>query len=159
MKEHLELQRLHTILTSQCGTNLDPQRELKLRVDLETNLFQSQCQIEKLTKELTDTSKRLTAVESKKSEIQEKNIKLTERVKQLELDCGDLREKLDESRDLVETLEFQVMEYETDDLETDRGDPVYPLWQLKLAKLVIMSSCYRQRMNRSPSRDRAEKGP
>ncbi|XP_061184260.1 golgin subfamily B member 1-like isoform X3 [Saccostrea echinata] len=126
MKEHLELQRLHAILTSQCGTNLDPQRELKLRVDLETNLFQSQCQIEKLSTELTDTSKRLTAVETKKSEMQEKNIKLTEKVKQLELDCCRLREKLDESRDLVETLEFQVMEYETDNvgaLETIPEDP------------------------------------
>ncbi|XP_062615077.1 golgin subfamily A member 4-like isoform X3 [Saccostrea cucullata] len=126
MKEHLELQRLHAILTSQCGTNLDPQRELKLRVDLETNLFQSQCQIEKLTKELADTSKRLMAVETKNSEIQEKNIKLTEKVKQLDLDCSDLREKLDESRDLVETLEFQVMEYETDNvgaLETIPEDP------------------------------------
>lgn len=35
-------------------------------------------------------------------------------VKLLEENCCHLREKLEESKEMVETLEFQVMEYETD---------------------------------------------
>ena len=32
----------------------------------------------------------------------------------MEENCRDLREKLEESKEMVETLEFQIMEYETD---------------------------------------------
>lgn len=35
-------------------------------------------------------------------------------VKLLEENCCHLKEKLEESKEMVETLEFQVMEYETD---------------------------------------------
>ncbi|XP_056005076.1 centromere protein F-like isoform X5 [Ostrea edulis] len=126
MKEHLDLQRLHALLTSKSGTHLDPEREIRLRVDLETNLFQSQRQLEKLTEELTISQKKLTILETSRNELLEKNNKLNEKLTKMEETCSDLRQKLEESGDLVETLEFQVMEYQTihvGALETIPEDP------------------------------------
>nr|XP_022342694.1 227 kDa spindle- and centromere-associated protein-like isoform X6 [Crassostrea virginica] len=116
MKEHLELQRLHALLTSKSGTYHDPQRELKMRVDLENNLFESQREIESLTANLTDTKKKLSLVEASRSETLEEKNQLNKKVRVLEENCRDLREKLEESKEMVETLEFQIMEYETDNV-------------------------------------------
>ncbi|XP_078310552.1 uncharacterized protein LOC111136261 isoform X11 [Crassostrea virginica] len=116
MKEHLELQRLHALLTSKSGTYHDPQRELKMRVDLENNLFESQREIESLTANLTDTKKKLSLVEASRSETLEEKNQLNKKVRILEETCRDLREKLEESKEMVETLEFQIMEYETDNV-------------------------------------------
>ncbi|XP_067656819.1 centrosome-associated protein CEP250-like isoform X2 [Haliotis asinina] len=113
MREHQELQKSHALLQSQTDGLLDPQREAKMRSQLEMDLFKSQCRIEELEKLLQDTGQG-EACEwlQEKEKFFMSNEELRQRVQVFESETADLQQDLTEKTEQIEDLEFRILELE-----------------------------------------------
>ncbi|XP_071089671.1 centrosome-associated protein CEP250-like isoform X1 [Haliotis cracherodii] len=113
MREHQQLQKSHALLQSQTDGLLDPQREAKMRSQLEMDLFKSQCRIEELEKLLQDTGQG-EACEwvREKEKFFTSNEELRQQVQVFESETINLQQDLSEKTEQIEDLEFRILELE-----------------------------------------------
>ncbi|XP_021350814.1 centrosomal protein of 290 kDa-like isoform X3 [Mizuhopecten yessoensis] len=124
MKEHLELQRLHSLLQSQTGSHLDPQRENKLRTQLQSDLFAAQCKIEELQALLRQQDEEIHSNRNENKELLTKHKSLEQRNIHLEKAHSRLELEVSEAREVAENLEFRIVELESQETG-DHRDEVY----------------------------------
>lgn len=109
MREHLELKKSYTLLQAQTASSLDPEREAKLCRALESDLFDAQCKIEELKTLLHSTGLEPRLLEEKET-LQAANVEMQKKLKKMEEIEEQLRTELNEAKELIEDLEFRVLE-------------------------------------------------
>ncbi|RUS77710.1 hypothetical protein EGW08_014522 [Elysia chlorotica] len=113
MMEHLQLQKSHNLIQKQTGLMQDPQREEKCRQDLQEDLFQAQCRIEKMEMMLRELGEGEIKTLLKEREIILSNLRAAQRkIESNEQEKSELQQKLNEVSGRAEDLEFQLMEME-----------------------------------------------
>ncbi|KAK3094793.1 hypothetical protein FSP39_006308 [Pinctada imbricata] len=110
MKEYLQLQRTHSQLQTHTAN-----QELQLRSQLESDLFTSQYNIEKLQTLLSQSQETI-------DKLNKRIIVLKSEVESKEKKNDDLKTKLSEADERIETLEFQLVEIETTSADTSFND-------------------------------------
>ncbi|XP_033109797.1 golgin subfamily B member 1-like isoform X2 [Anneissia japonica] len=114
-KEYLQLKKAYTQLQTMVGGTLDPQREAKMRRDLESDLIESQATIEALQKSLQDNGTSVDWLNEKRA-MQQQIKKSNEKVNELEY-------SLKQAEDEKELLEFQLLETSEGDDIIETGSP------------------------------------
>ncbi|XP_033756453.1 centrosomal protein of 290 kDa-like isoform X2 [Pecten maximus] len=127
MKEHLELQRLHSLLQAQTGSHIDPQRENKLRTQLQSDLFTAQCKIEELQALLRQQDEEIHSNRNQNKELLAKSRTLEERNVHLEKAHSRLELEVTEAREVAENLEFRIVELESQETGDQRNDVYHVL--------------------------------
>ncbi|XP_069140481.1 golgin subfamily B member 1-like [Argopecten irradians] len=127
MKEHLELQRLHSLLLSQTGSHMDPQRENKLRTQLQSDLFTAQCKIEELQALLRQQDEEIHSNRNENKDLLAKNRSLEERNIHLEKAHSRLELEVTEAREVAENLEFRIVELESQETGDHRNEVYHVL--------------------------------
>ncbi|XP_060066658.1 nuclear anchorage protein 1-like isoform X2 [Ylistrum balloti] len=127
MKEHLELQRLHSLLQTQTGSHLDPQRENKLRTQLQSDLFAAQCKIEELQALLRQQDEEIHSNRNENKELLTKTRSLEQRNMHLEKAQTRLELEVTEAREVAENLEFRIVELESQETGDHRNDVYHVL--------------------------------
>jgi len=109
MREHLELKKSYTLLQQQTASSVDPEREANLCRALESDLFEAQCRIEELKTLLHSTGLEPRLLEEKET-LQAANVEMQRKLKKKEENEEQLQAELNEAKELIEDLEFRVLE-------------------------------------------------
>ncbi|XP_031176367.1 janus kinase and microtubule-interacting protein 3 isoform X3 [Sander lucioperca] len=117
-QEYQALQRAYALLTETSGGNYDPEKEIKTREQLLTEISQYQTRVTDLESALKQQGLDVKWVEEKQA-LYQRNQQLVEKVKQMEGEELQLENEIQDARDQNELLEFRILELE----ERERRSP------------------------------------
>uniref|UniRef100_A0A8C7ZZF6 Janus kinase and microtubule interacting protein 3 n=1 Tax=Oryzias sinensis TaxID=183150 RepID=A0A8C7ZZF6_9TELE len=117
-QEYQALQRAYALLTETSGGPCDPEKEIKTREQLMSELRRFQSRVSDLESALTQQGLDVTWVEEKQA-LYQRNQELVEKVRHMEGEEMRLKNDIQDIRDQNELLEFRILELE----ERERRSP------------------------------------
>ncbi|XP_078794275.1 janus kinase and microtubule-interacting protein 3 isoform X10 [Oryzias latipes] len=117
-QEYQALQRAYALLTETSGGPCDPEKEIKTREQLMSEIRRFQSRVSDLESALTQQGLDVTWVEEKQALFQ-RNQELVEKVRHMEGEEMRLKNDIQDIRDQNELLEFRILELE----ERERRSP------------------------------------
>ncbi|XP_060883677.1 janus kinase and microtubule-interacting protein 3 isoform X4 [Labrus mixtus] len=117
-QEYQALQRAYALLTETSGGNYDPEKEIKTREQLLSEISRYECRVADLESALKQQGLDVKWVEEKQA-LYQRNQELVEKVRQMEGEDLRLKNDIQDVRDQNELLEFRILELE----ERERRSP------------------------------------
>uniref|UniRef100_A0A3Q3M157 Janus kinase and microtubule interacting protein 3 n=1 Tax=Labrus bergylta TaxID=56723 RepID=A0A3Q3M157_9LABR len=117
-QEYQALQRAYALLTETSGGNYDPEKEIKTREQLLSEISRYECRVVDLESALKQQGLDVKWVEEKQA-LYQRNQELVEKVRQMEGEDLRLKNDIQDVRDQNELLEFRILELE----ERERRSP------------------------------------
>ncbi|XP_024140574.1 janus kinase and microtubule-interacting protein 3 isoform X4 [Oryzias melastigma] len=117
-QEYQALQRAYALLTETSGGPCDPEKEIKTREQLMSEIRRFQSRVSDLESALTQQGLDVMWVEEKQA-LYRRNQELVEKIRQMEAEEMRLRDDIQDIRDQNELLEFRILELE----ERERRSP------------------------------------
>uniref|UniRef100_A0A3P9MG82 Janus kinase and microtubule interacting protein 3 n=1 Tax=Oryzias latipes TaxID=8090 RepID=A0A3P9MG82_ORYLA len=117
-QEYQALQRAYALLTETSGGPCDPEKEIKTREQLMSEIRRFQSRVSDLESALTQQGLDVTWVEEKQA-LYQRNQELVEKVRHMEGEEMRLKNDIQDIRDQNELLEFRILELE----ERERRSP------------------------------------
>ncbi|XP_032367645.1 janus kinase and microtubule-interacting protein 3 [Etheostoma spectabile] len=117
-QEYQALQRAYALLTETSGGNYDPEKEIKTREQLLTEISRYQTRVTDLESALKQQGLDVKWVEEKQL-LYQRNQQLVEKVKQMEGEKLQMENEIQDVKDQNELLEFRILELE----ERERRSP------------------------------------
>ncbi|XP_028332116.1 janus kinase and microtubule-interacting protein 3 [Gouania willdenowi] len=124
-QEYQALQRAYALLTETSGGSYDPEKEMKTREQLLTQISQYQSRVTDLESALREQGLDVKWVEEKQM-LYQRNQELVEKLKEMDSETLRLQNEVQDAKDLSELLEFRILELE----ERERRSPLINLQQL-----------------------------
>ncbi|XP_019115349.1 janus kinase and microtubule-interacting protein 3 isoform X4 [Larimichthys crocea] len=124
-QEYQALQRAYALLTETSGGNYDPEKEIKTREQLLTEISRYETRVADLESALKQQGLDVKWVEEKQA-LYQRNQELVEKVKQMEGEDLRLKNEIQDVKDQNELLEFRILELE----ERERRSPAINFQQL-----------------------------
>uniref|UniRef100_A0A3Q3ERT7 Janus kinase and microtubule interacting protein 3 n=1 Tax=Labrus bergylta TaxID=56723 RepID=A0A3Q3ERT7_9LABR len=110
-QEYQALQRAYALLTETSGGNYDPEKEIKTREQLLSEISRYECRVVDLESALKQQGLDVKWVEEKQA-LYQRNQELVEKVRQMEGEDLRLKNDIQDVRDQNELLEFRILELE-----------------------------------------------
>uniref|UniRef100_A0AAY4BBG0 Janus kinase and microtubule-interacting protein C-terminal domain-containing protein n=1 Tax=Denticeps clupeoides TaxID=299321 RepID=A0AAY4BBG0_9TELE len=117
-QEYQALQRAYALLQEQVGGTFDAEKEVKTREQLQAELIFYQTRIADLECVLSQQGQDMKWIEEKQG-LYERNHKLIEKIKHMEMEEHRLKNEIQDIKDQNELLEFRILELE----ERERRSP------------------------------------
>ncbi|KAM6964154.1 janus kinase and microtubule-interacting protein 3 isoform 3-T3 [Tautogolabrus adspersus] len=117
-QEYQALQRAYALLTETSGGNYDPEKEIRTREQLLSEISRYECRVADLESALKQQGLDVKWVEEKQA-LYQRNQELVEKVRQMEGEDLRLKNDIQDVRDQNELLEFRILELE----ERERRSP------------------------------------
>uniref|UniRef100_A0AAY4BBF0 Janus kinase and microtubule-interacting protein C-terminal domain-containing protein n=1 Tax=Denticeps clupeoides TaxID=299321 RepID=A0AAY4BBF0_9TELE len=114
-QEYQALQRAYALLQEQVGGTFDAEKEVKTREQLQAELIFYQTRIADLECVLSQQGQDMKWIEEKQG-LYERNHKLIEKIKHMEMEEHRLKNEIQDIKDQNELLEFRILELEVSSL-------------------------------------------